>query len=417
MKLVWLFIALFCFVNCVDQLKDLSEQIRYEEHIVAIFTLRTDAQVADLLYIVDLFDLDVWFRQGRTFHILMPAQLHRDLGTYDLPSKIMIPDVQKLIDIQYQSIGKGSDNGDFFSEYRSFDEMNTFVKQLASNYSSIATLVELGQTVQNRPIYGLEISGSKSSTQKKRIVYIGCQHAREWVSPMTVAFVANQLITNYGKNENITRIVDNFDWTIIPIVNGDGYIYTQIDRMWRKNRRQNNSRCYGVDNNRNWPFEWNTGGSSNVACSDQYAGPSGGSEPENTAVANYVVKHSETIGFVDFHSYSQLWMTPWGYTGRLPDDYAAQYQCGIDASIAIFNTHGLEFQVGNIYDIIYPASGGSNDYTYGVGKVTYSYGVELRDTGEYGFLLPPDQIVPSGEEITAATIAFADCIVRMKNFF
>ena len=28
----------------------------------------------------------------------------------------------------------------------------------------------------------------------------------------------------------------------------------------------------------------------------------------------------------------------------------------------------------------------------------YSFSVELRDTGRYGFLLPPDQIIPTGEE-------------------
>lgn len=29
--------------------------------------------------------------------------------------------------------------------------------------------------------------------------------------------------------------------------------------------------------------------------------------------------------------------------------------------------------------------------------LTYTY--ELRDTGRYGFILPPEQIIPTGEEI------------------
>jgi len=34
-------------------------------------------------------------------------------------------------------------------------------------------------------------------------------------------------------------------------------------------------------------------------------------------------------------------------------------------------------------------------------KIKYSFAAELRDTGDNGFILPPDQIRPSGEEIWA----------------
>lgn len=31
----------------------------------------------------------------------------------------------------------------------------------------------------------------------------------------------------------------------------------------------------------------------------------------------------------------------------------------------------------------------------------YNFAIELRDTGNYGFVLPKEQIVPSGEEMYA----------------
>jgi len=37
----------------------------------------------------------------------------------------------------------------------------------------------------------------------------------------------------------------------------------------------------------------------------------------------------------------------------------------------------------------------------GVAGIPYSLAMELRDTGLYGFLLPPDQIIPTGEETWA----------------
>jgi len=40
--------------------------------------------------------------------------------------------------------------------------------------------------------------------------------------------------------------------------------------------------------------------------------------------------------------------------------------------------------------------------------VKYSFGVELRDTGSFGFLLPAAQIKPSGNETLAAVLAMGD---------
>ena len=45
------------------------------------------------------------------------------------------------------------------------------------------------------------------------------------------------------------------------------------------------------------------------------------------------------------------------------------------------------------------ASGISIDWVYGELGVKYSYVVELRDTGRFAFLLPEDQILPTGEEM------------------
>ena len=89
---------------------------------------------------------------------------------------------------------------------------------------------------------------------------------------MTVAYIANTLVTQYGVNSAVTSIVDHVEFFIIPLANPDGYVYTQTDRMWRKNRSRDKTACYGTDNNRNWGYEWNTGGSSGVSCAETYHG-------------------------------------------------------------------------------------------------------------------------------------------------
>ena len=38
------------------------------------------------------------------------------------------------------------------------------------------------------------------------------------------------------------------------------------------------------------------------------------------------------------------------------------------------------------------------DYIYGPGKAEWSYTIETRDTGNFGFVLPPEQIRGAAEE-------------------
>lgn len=76
---------------------------------------------------------------------------------------------------------------------------------------------------------------------------------------------------------------------------------------------------------------------------------------------------------------------------------------------AILAVHGTEFEAGPICETIYPATGSSVDYVADVIKADYTFTSELRDTGRYGFLLPANQIIPSGEE------SFAGIQVLLKN--
>ena len=227
---------------------------------------------------------------------------------------------------------------------------------------------------------------------------------------MTVAYIAQYLLEDYATDDTVKALVDQFEWTIIPIVNGDGYVWTwDQDRLWRKNRRDNEgSACKGVDLNRNWDFEWGTDGSAALPCLDTYAGPSGFSEPEETALANYINKLGNVVAYIDFHAYGALFMYPWGYVCDSPTpDAETQNQGAIRYAEAAKQVNGLTFTTGPICDTIYPASGDSADWAYGDGGVVYSYACELRGDS---FILPPEEIIPSGEETFAGVVAWASYI-------
>jgi len=52
-------------------------------------------------------------------------------------------------------------------------------------------------------------------------------------------------------------------------------------------------------------------------------------------------------------------------------------------------------------------TGDTTDWTFGVLGVIHSYCVELRPKGHPGFILPPDKIIPVGQETFAGLKALA----------
>jgi len=61
---------------------------------------------------------------------------------------------------------------------------------------------------------------------------------------------------------------------------------------------------------------------------------------------------AQTVAYFAIHSYSQLWMWPWGYTTALPPN-AAQLQTLSNAALAaIKDTNGLTFVQGSIANAI-----------------------------------------------------------------
>jgi len=342
------------------------------------------------------------------------AEFSAFLEEHGIQSSIMVQDVEALA---ARSAPAAADpNADYFASYHSYPETVAWMQNLTTVYRDIAKLVSIGTSYENRTIWAVKVTGKGAGSTKPGIFYDGGIHAREWIAPATVSFILFQLVSQYGKDPEVTKLVDSVEWTIVPIFNVDGYQFTfSTNRMWRKTRMPNKgSTCIGTDPCRNSDYHWGEAGSSNNPCSDTYRGAKAFDQPEVLAIANAVKAPGNIRGYINFHSYSQLYMGPWSYTYTLPPDadYKIQTQLGQQAVAAIKASHGVAYKYGPGAATIYPASGDISDYNYGgPAKVLFAYCVELRDTGRYGFLLPPDQIVPTGEEIFASAKVMANFIL------
>lgn len=398
-----------------------TERVSYKDHLVLRCTPETRTQL-DFLHDLETkendLDLDFWLETQNVkvpVDIMVSKQklpaLETMLLAHGVPCKTMMSDVHAQIQRE-ASLHMNTKDASFFESYHDWQSVQDYVEGLATEFPSLAKTSTIGNTYYGKPMKIITFS-TGSSSNKPVLWFDGGLHAREWITVATVTYLADFIARGYGNNANATYLLDTYDVIICPILNVDGYDYTwTTDRMWRKTLSPtSNPKCNGVDPNRNWNFHWGEAGASPMTCSDSYQGPSPASEIEVQNVQNYLYAHkSSIVGYINFHSYSQEWMSNWGYTADLPPDYETQNALSAAAVAAIKATHGTVYTYGPISTTVYPASGSSADYTYGVCGIKYSYGVELRDTGEFGFLLPPAQIIPSGEETWAAIIAMAQYI-------
>jgi hypothetical protein len=88
-------------------------------------------------------------------------------------------------------------------------------------------------------------------------------------------------------------------------------------------------------------------------------------------------------------------------------DYKNLKQVCEKAVNAIAHKHGKTYLSGSKYETIYPSSGGSIDWAYKETNIPISLTFELRGPPDSTnmFILPADEIVPTGEEILAAFVA------------
>ncbi|KAF2847695.1 carboxypeptidase-like protein A1 precursor [Plenodomus tracheiphilus IPT5] len=323
-------------------------------------------------------------------------------------SKVLNEDVGATLQEEGEMKAYAVPSEAWFTAYHPYADHVQFLRDLQAGYTGNSEIVTVGTSVQGRVLTGIHIWGSGGKGSKPAVIIHGNVHAREWITSMTTEYFAWQLLTKYASDANIKSFVDKFDFYITPVVNPDGFVYSQTtDRLWRKNRQTvSGNTCVGRDINRNWPYKWEvTGGASTNPCSETYKGQAAGDSPENRGLRAQVdaLKASRGIRlYLDIHSYGLYLLFPYGYNcNTLPENADQQRTLANRAQAAIRAVSGTTYTVGPSCSTLYATTGSSTDYTDVVGNSTYSYTYELRDTGTYGFVLPANQIQPTVRETWA----------------
>lgn len=281
--------------------------------------------------------------------------------------------------------------------YAHLDYMFTLYPNLITEKTPVSSLV----TYENRPMYYVKISDNPNENEgEPQVLYTGMHHAREGIGMQHQLYYMYYLLENYETNKEVFDLVNSTEMFFIPIINVDGYarnIQTNPGGggMWRKNRFPNSDGSYGIDINRNYGYFWgyDDEGSSPIPYDDTYRGTEPFSEKETQMLKEFCETHDFKIA-LNYHSYSNLFLYPWGYTPEpCPDDN-------------VFSEYSKRMTAENHYTYgpgsttIYPTNGGSDDWMYGeqsTKEKILSWTPEVGN-GNDGFWPSVSRIIPLCQE-------------------
>ena len=109
--------------------------------------------------------------------------------------------------------------------HHNYEEMTALLEGYAANYPAISRLYSAGSSVEGRKLWVMEISDNPGEHEpgEPEFKYVGNMHGNEVVSREILLALVDFLLTNYGKDTEVSKMVDSTRIHIMPSMNPDGY--------------------------------------------------------------------------------------------------------------------------------------------------------------------------------------------------
>lgn len=370
--------------------------------------LETDLSSSEIVKIAEAgFDYDIRITDVSKFYAQRAATDHTPLVRNE-NDEWPIP-----ANWEYGSMGGYYTPDEVLAE---LDAMFALYPNLISQRQAISTD---NLTHEGRMQYWVRLSDNPNTDEgEPEVLYTALHHAREAISVQQTIWYMWHLLENYDTDPEIQQLVDATEMYFVPIINIDGFEYNYAQDpngggMWRKNRRDNGDGSWGVDPNRNYGDHWgfDDSGSSPYPEDETYRGPSPFSEPTIQNIRDFCNAHEFKLA-LNYHSYSNLLLYPWGWTETPCDDDDLFHEY----SIILTKENAYTYGAGST--TIYPTNGGSDDWMYGENLIL-SYTPEVGG-GNDGFWPSVSRIVPLCQEqmwqnIHAARLVGKYAVVQDKS--
>lgn len=306
-------------------------------------------------------EIEIWSEDRATpqLEVRAPADGVAAIERLGLAYEVVIEDLECVYDDYFNR----TTTGDFFDDYATYEEHAAFLHDLAARFPDLATVVDLGPSVEGRSQWMIRITGP--GTEKPGVFYHAAQHGNEIMGPCVLTYFARHLLENYESDNEVRALVDGAEWFLVPISNPDGYV------------RQRRYNAHGADLNRDW------------------GGPGAGekpfSQPETSHFRDFLLDHQSVAVHSDLHTAGQTIMWAWGHTPDNCADHWTYVALGDELGDVLDDYRGTDYGLrGSLYDTSYPVSGSSVNYCYGVHSIT-SFTFEIG----YSHSMPPEEIRPT----------------------
>ena len=311
-------------------------------------------------------------------------------------------------------------NETYYGGYRTVRAHHAHLDKVAADFPALSSLVTYGQSWRKSTGKGgydlraicltKKAAGDceqKPNSAKPRFFLMAQIHARE-ISTGDMAWRwIDHLTTQYGKDTEVTKLMDSTEMWVVPITNPDGVEIVQqggnSPKLHRKNANDTNgASCgfgqIGIDLNRNSNTHYGQSGTSTDPCSEIYRGPGASSEVETKALEGLMGKifpdtrgegdttpaSADTKGMmITLHSYTNGIIFPWGHkAGAKTGNDAKLRAMAKDMAGITGYTYGTANEV-----VGYTASGGTDDWVYDkLGVPGYTFEIGARSGSCSGFL-------------------------------
>ena len=223
--------------------------------------------------------------------ILISFAMRQSSGLHPVQASelnLMTPEVQFLP--RHRGIANADVPEPLGWNYVNYDNMEIWLRKICTHYKPICSRSSIGKSVEGRNLTVVRITAGSSGadgdreTGKPMFKYVGNIHGNEALSRQLLLYLTQHLLTNYQKDEEITKLLQRTDIHILPSMNPDGYETAKEGDCPGFDTHSGRLNAHQVDLNRDFPDQYSY---MNTSITDLLHGR----QPETIAVMTWIASN------------------------------------------------------------------------------------------------------------------------------